>query len=182
MGRGRILTSTTRIVRDLSRHTARIYVLFSEFLQTPFKVYLLVHLRSLPLTLLASLIDPETLKPFGASPERLEFFESTTGMPYAPSTIIELSDAITIRCPCCVAPTQLHVPWWDPEGKGYAQPGFTFSCPECHKTFNKETMGVRRFCDEVALRRSGSKLAFSFVMFHSHIFHCLLTNPSGRRC
>ena len=82
-------------------------------------------------------------------------------MLYDPPTRFTLSDAVTIRCPCCVAPTQHRVPWWDSEGKGYAQPGFKRTCPECHKTFNKEAMGVRRFCDEVALCRIGNKLSFS---------------------
>ena len=127
---------------------------------------------------MASLIEPKTLQPSEPSTERREFFESTTDLPYAPPTGTELSDTIAVRCPCCVAPTRHHVPWWGSEGTGYAQPGFKVSCPECHKTFNKEAMGVRRFSDEVALRRTGSRLSFSFVMSHSYLFHYLL-DPQG---
>ena len=94
-------------------------------------------------------------------------------MLYVPPTNVELCDTITVRCPCCVSPTQYHVPWWNSEGTGYAQPGFKVSCAECHKTFNKEAMGVRRFCDEITLRRTGSKLSFSFVMVYLDMFHYL---------
>jgi len=110
--------------------------------QTLFKIYFLVHPRSFPLTLVASLAEPETLQPSEPSIERREFFESTTGMPYVPPTNVQLSDTITVRCPCCVSPTQHHVPWWNSEGTGYAQPGFKVSCAECHKTFKKRLWGL----------------------------------------
>ena len=48
--------------------------------ELPHKIHFLVHVRSLALTLVASLIELETLQPFEPSSERLEFFESTTGM------------------------------------------------------------------------------------------------------
>ena len=80
------------------------------------EAYVLAHSRSFPLTLVASLIELGTLQPFEPSSERVEFFESTTGMPYAPPTSVDRSDGITIRCPCCVVPTQYRVPWWDSEG------------------------------------------------------------------
>jgi hypothetical protein len=122
---------------------------------------------------MASLIELETLQPRKPSSERIEFFESSTGMPYTPPSVNH-SDVVTIRCPYCVAPTPHHVPWWDSEGTGYAQPGFKVTCSKCERAFNKEAMGVRRFCDEMSLRRTGSKLSFSYIMFLQHAFGSLM--------
>lgn len=120
----------------------------------------------MPITLVASLIDPHTLEPFEPSEERRAFFQSATNTEYSPPVIPDLDFAHTMRCPLCVDRTELSIRYWNVTGTGWAQPNFKVTCPVCYQAFTKETMGIRKFCDELALKRAGGRIFFSYESRH----------------
>ena len=117
----------------------------------------------MPLTLVASLIEPKSLEPYAPSNSRLDNFQSLAGpgVPFHNPFQFSPAETIAISCPRCQDPPPVGVPWWSSDGTGFAQDGFKAACARCHRSFTKETIGVRRFCDELALRISGSSIAFS---------------------
>ena len=115
----------------------------------------------MPVTLIASLIEPKSLEPYEPSQPRVHNFESLAGMPFNHPVETPLSETVSIACPRCLDPPRVSVPWWKSDGTGFAQGGFKVACAVCKKSFTKETMGVKRFCNELALRRSGTSIAFS---------------------
>jgi hypothetical protein len=116
----------------------------------------------MPITLIASLIDPHTLEPLEPSEERRSFFHSITGVEYSAPVTPDLTLARNIQCPCCVERTRFDLYWWSATGTGWAQPNFKGYCFVCHQTFTKEHMGIRKFCDELALKQAGGKIFFSY--------------------
>lgn len=114
-------------------------------------------------TLAASLIDPITLEPIPASFERIELFQALTGLDYDPPIRTDSTDVITITCPCCTPRTTYSVPWCMPGGGGYAQPSFSPRCVKTQLVFNREMMGVRRLCDEIATVVSGNREKIYFA-------------------
>src|SRR5258706_12837477 len=117
--------------------------------------------RSMPVTVVASLIEPKSLEPCEPSKSRVHNFALLAGMPYYPPTVISLSETGSVACPRCVDRPLVSVPWWKSDGKGFAQDGFKEACATCQKSFTKATLGVRRLCDELTLHRSGIPIAFS---------------------
>jgi hypothetical protein len=117
--------------------------------------------RSMPVTLVASLIEPKSHEPHEPSQRRVHNFESLTRMPFNDPIDLTPHEIMLIECPRCLDLPRVNVLWWNSSGTGLAQDGFEAVCPTCEKTFTKETMGVRRLCDELALRRSGTPIAFS---------------------
>lgn len=115
----------------------------------------------MPLTFVASLIDPATLDPLPPSAERVAFFTDLTKLPYVWSTTSAMTDMTTIYCPCCAPRTAQEVAWWTPKGDGYAQADFELKCPRSGKKFSRSEMGIRRFCDEVVDRWIGQPVYFS---------------------
>ena len=142
----------------------------------------------MPVTLVASLIEPKSLEPHEPSHDRIRNFESLTGSPYnpnpnpnhTPTEILPPSETVSVACPKCVDSPRMSVAWWSPDGKGFAQDGFQAACSACSKSFTKATIGVRRLCDELTLRRAGAPIAFSsvfppspsplFILFYSFSF------------
>jgi len=120
----------------------------------------------MPITLIASLIDPHTLEPFGPSEERRDFFQAITQSEYSPPMTPDLSSTCNIRCPFCVDQTEFTPLYWNAYGTGWAQPNFNGICPVCYQTFTKENMGIRKFCDELALKRAGGQMFFSYEGRH----------------
>lgn len=116
----------------------------------------------MPLTLIASLIDPVTLLPRPATQQRLDNFTRLTNLPFYPPLSAELSEFVGLSCPRCDR-TGLLAPMVNTTGSGYAQPGFTTQCPHCAFVFNKAMIGVRRFCEEYARRITEESLYFSSV-------------------
>lgn len=116
----------------------------------------------MPITLVASLIDPQTLAPLEPSEERRNFFESITRTEYTPPVHPDLSSKRIIQCPFCANRNEFSIWYWNASGTGWAQPNFKDVCPVCSKTFTKENMGIRKFCDELALKRAGEKIYFSY--------------------
>lgn len=117
-------------------------------------------IQSMPLTLVSSLIDVQTLEAFPPSTERQSFWETTTSLPFAPPLVTGFSDVITLDCPLCLQKNH-QVKWISDDEKGFAQPGFEYTCDTCHDVFNKSNVGVRRFTEEVTRRRAGEKVYLS---------------------
>jgi hypothetical protein len=116
----------------------------------------------MPLTLIASLIDPETLAPLPPSSDREFFFESLSGLPFMYNFTTSKEDTVTLTCPCCDT-VHNDVPWIiGAEGgwKGFAEPSFAFECSLCSREFTGEMMGVRKFCEEVTRKRANRKVYF----------------------
>ena len=116
----------------------------------------------MPLTLISSLIDEETLEPIAPSADRQAFFESTTSMSFAVPLTLDRSDTLTepLACPLCLA-QNYSVAWVAADEKGFAQPKFEHYCESCQQPFTKENIGVRRFAMELTTKRTGEKLYFS---------------------
>jgi hypothetical protein len=116
----------------------------------------------MPITLISSLIDSQTLDPVAPSAERRRFFQRTTYMFFTMPLIIGPSDILPdpLTCPFCLGPNQL-VRWVADDEKGFAQPKFEHLCEVCGRSFTKENIGVRRFAAEFTRIRAGEKLYLS---------------------
>ncbi|KAG8865591.1 hypothetical protein FRC20_009674 [Serendipita sp. 405] len=125
----------------------------------------LVAIEEMPLTLISSLIDANTLEPLPPSEEQLEFFEYTTQIPYYTPINTDYSDVLTLRCPFCAYTNQL-VRWVADNKKGFAQTKFSHVCEQCIKPFTKSNIGVRRFCEEVTRRRAGERVFISETLLN----------------
>jgi hypothetical protein len=119
----------------------------------------------MPITLIASLIDPHALEPLEPSGERRSFFHSITGIGYSPPVTPDLTSVRNIQCPICVRHTRLSTYYWNATRTGWAQPNFKSYCYVCDQTFTKENMGIRKFCDELASKRAGRRIFFSYESF-----------------
>ncbi|KAF8509063.1 hypothetical protein BU17DRAFT_56356 [Hysterangium stoloniferum] len=113
-------------------------------------------IETMSLSLISSLIDPQTLIPFTPSAERQEFFECTTSMPFTPPLIMNHSDTLSqpIPCPHCLVPNYL-VKLVAADNKGFTQSRFEHLCERCRNPFTKESIGVKRFALELAKKRAG---------------------------
>ncbi|KAG8809140.1 hypothetical protein FRC17_003598 [Serendipita sp. 399] len=125
----------------------------------------LVAIEEMPLTLISSLIDAETLDPLPPSDERQTFFEQTSKLPYHISLVSDRSDVLTLHCPFCAHPNQL-VRWIDDDEKGFAQTKFVHTCEKCRKPITKSKIGIRRFCEEVSRRRTGERVFISETLLN----------------
>lgn len=114
----------------------------------------------MPLTLVSSLIDPQTFDSITPTPERLAFFEGVSKQPFQFQLVTDYSDVVSIPCPFCINTNRL-VKWVAPNDKGFAQPAFSHTCEVCGKEFTKSNIGVRRFSDEVVLRRTLQRVFIS---------------------
>ncbi|CAG7851190.1 SubName: Full=Uncharacterized protein {ECO:0000313/EMBL:CCA67541.1} [Serendipita indica DSM 11827] len=128
------------------------------------------NLAEMPLTLIASLINGRTLDPLPPSAERQRFFERTTGLSWYMPLSTGYTETLSVFCPFCknVNPS---VRWVTDRDTGYAQTKFMQRCQSCYRDFNKVALGIRRFVDEVSLRRSGWAVFFS---------ETLLDPPTGK--
>lgn len=121
--------------------------------------------RSMPLTLIASLIDPTTGEPVPPSAQRETFFETTSGLPFMYSFTTSTSDTVSLPCPCCNTINR-GVKWITPEGNtagegaGFAEPNFVHQCEWCSEKFTRTVMGIRKFAEEVTRKRAMRKVYF----------------------
>ncbi|KAG8765202.1 hypothetical protein FRC15_007150, partial [Serendipita sp. 397] len=120
----------------------------------------LIATEEMPLTLISSLIDPQTLDPLPPSETRQLFFEQVSQMPYHMPMVTDYSDILTLNCPFCAHPNQ-SVRWVADGESGFAQTNFSHVCDQCGTSFNKSNIGVRRFCEEVTRRRTGERVFIS---------------------
>lgn len=117
-------------------------------------------IQEMPLSLVSSLIDSQSLEALPPSSERQRFFEETTYLTFSVPLITEMSDTMTLDCPICKQKNHL-VKWIAMDDKGFAQTKFEHRCESCNMVFTKSNIGVRRFADEVTLRRTGRKVYIS---------------------
>ncbi|KAG9016323.1 hypothetical protein FRB90_003287 [Tulasnella sp. 427] len=107
----------------------------------------LLRVGSLPLMQLAGTIDHETLLPHPPSEARSSAFNSFTNQPFQYSLNTTSDETVPIYCPNCSQPNT--IPWITYRGDGFAQRGFMCVCNSCRFTFNRETLGVRKFYEDM---------------------------------
>ncbi|KIM24077.1 hypothetical protein M408DRAFT_318915 [Serendipita vermifera MAFF 305830] len=120
----------------------------------------LAAMETMPLSLIASLIDPVTFEPAVPSYQRESYFETTSGLPFLYSQEITTNGVVSLTCPCCNA-LNSTVPWITTEGKGFGEPNFEHTCEECSRKFTRSMMGVRKFCEEFTRLRAGRRVYFA---------------------
>ncbi|KAG8785422.1 hypothetical protein FRC16_001948, partial [Serendipita sp. 398] len=125
----------------------------------------LIAIEDMPLTLISSLIDPQTLDPLPPSEKRQLFFEQVSQMSYHMPLATDYSDVLTLNCPFCAHPNP-SVRWVADGKSGFAQTKFSHTCEQCGESFNKSNIGVRRFCEEVTRRRTGERVFISETLLH----------------
>ncbi|KAG8772209.1 hypothetical protein FRC20_002851 [Serendipita sp. 405] len=125
----------------------------------------LIAIEEMPLILISSLIDPQTLDPLPPSEKRQFFFEQVSQMSYHMPMVTDYSDILTLNCPFCAHLNQ-SVRWVADGESGFAQTKFSHTCEQCGESFNKSNIGVRRFCEEVTRRRTGERVFISETLLH----------------
>ncbi|KAG9039007.1 hypothetical protein FS837_001144 [Tulasnella sp. UAMH 9824] len=107
----------------------------------------LLRIGSLPLMQLAGSIDSETLLPHPPSEGRVAAFASLTGQPFdCPLNTIS-DETVPVYCPNCSHSNP--IPWITYKGDGFAQRDFACICNNCEFTFTRETLGVRKFYEDM---------------------------------
>ncbi|CAG8633747.1 10604_t:CDS:1 [Acaulospora colombiana] len=119
--------------------------------------------RSMPVTLLATLIDSETLKPIPPSESQESLFITTSGMPYEMPLVTTSQETLSLTCPRCLE-NNSSVHWVTSSGQGFAQPNFSYKCEHCQVDFSKANIGIRRFSEEISRKRAGENVYISYVM------------------
>ncbi|KAG8933502.1 hypothetical protein FRC01_008782, partial [Tulasnella sp. 417] len=107
----------------------------------------LLRIGSFPLMQLAGSIDRDTLLPHPPSESRVAAFSSFTGQPFDPPTNTTSEDTVVVFCPSCSQPNT--IPWITYKGDGYAQRRFSCACNSCQLSFSRETLGVRKFYEDM---------------------------------
>ncbi|KAG9048660.1 hypothetical protein FS837_012288 [Tulasnella sp. UAMH 9824] len=107
----------------------------------------LVKIGSFPLLQLAESIDQETLLPHPSSESRVAAFSSLTGQSFDPPTNTTSEETVTLFCPSCSEANS--IPWITYKGDGYAQRAFACACAHCQFEFSRETLGVRKFFEDM---------------------------------
>ncbi|PVF99604.1 hypothetical protein CPB86DRAFT_813763 [Serendipita vermifera] len=125
----------------------------------------LQRLQSMPITLLATLINSTTLKPSTPSYPRRNLFQSVCGMPYDMPLITDWNETLNLTCPRCFGNNH-WVRWITPEGQGFAQPNFAYKCEHCQIVFDKTHLGIRRFAEEISHKRAGESVYISESLLH----------------
>ncbi|PVF99605.1 hypothetical protein CPB86DRAFT_282277 [Serendipita vermifera] len=124
-------------------------------------------LHNMPLTMLATLIDSETLKPVPPSGPREETFRTISGMPYQMPFVTTSQETFNLTCPRCLG-SNSSVHWFTPEGQGFAQPDFSHKCEHCQINFDKANLGIWRFAEEVSRKRAGENVYISECLLHHY--------------
>ncbi|KAG8899160.1 hypothetical protein FRC00_001839 [Tulasnella sp. 408] len=107
----------------------------------------LLRIGSLPLMQLAGSIDSKTLLPHLPSDGRVAAFASLTGQPFDCPLNTTSDETVPVYCP-----NYSHsnpIPWIAYKGDGFAQRGFACICSNCEFTFTRETLGVRKFYEDM---------------------------------
>ncbi|KAG9048661.1 hypothetical protein FS837_012289 [Tulasnella sp. UAMH 9824] len=107
----------------------------------------LLKIGSFPLLQLAGSIDQETLLPHSPVEGRMTAFSSLTGQSFDPPTNTTSEETVTLFCPSCSQANS--IPWITYKGDGYAQRGFACVCVHCQFEFSRETLGVRKFFEDM---------------------------------
>lgn len=127
----------------------------------------LSRLGAFPLAAVAKALEPGTTT-MSVSAEACKKFTSITGEPFDPPFVTTPEDMVLVSCPCCVNTGQSFLwPWINEESTGWAQRGFKATCPECHRTFDHEAFGVRKFFNDLIrwrITENNPEMAGSFLM------------------
>ncbi|KAG8982677.1 hypothetical protein FRB90_006634, partial [Tulasnella sp. 427] len=107
----------------------------------------LLRVGSFPLIQLAGSIDQETLLPHPPSESRVSAFSSLTGQPFDPPITTTSEETVPINCPSCSQPNS--IPWITYKGDGYGQREFACACAHYQFEFTRETLGVRKFFEDM---------------------------------
>ncbi|KAG9034855.1 hypothetical protein FS837_002108, partial [Tulasnella sp. UAMH 9824] len=107
----------------------------------------LLRIGSLPLMQLAGSIDSETLLPHPASEGRVAAFTAITGQPFDCPLNTTSDETVPVYCPACSQSNA--IPWITYKGDGFAQRGFGSICNNCRFIFSRETLGVRKFYEDM---------------------------------
>ncbi|KAG8913387.1 hypothetical protein FRC01_004573 [Tulasnella sp. 417] len=107
----------------------------------------LLRVGSLPLMQLAGSIDSETLLAHPPSEGRVAAFTAYTGQPFECPLNTTSDETVPVYCPDCSQPNT--VPWITYKGDGYAQRGFGCICDNCRFMFNRESLGARKFYEDM---------------------------------
>ncbi|KIM29343.1 hypothetical protein M408DRAFT_328974 [Serendipita vermifera MAFF 305830] len=83
-----------------------------------------------------------------------------TSLPFASPLVTEFSDVVPMDCPLCLEKND-QVKWISDDEKGRAQASFEHTCESCHQVFKRSHIGIRRFAEEVARKRTGQKVYLS---------------------
>ncbi|KAG8922086.1 hypothetical protein FRC01_014503, partial [Tulasnella sp. 417] len=107
----------------------------------------LLKVGSFPLLQLAGSVDQDTLLPHPPSESRVAAFSSLTGQPFDPPANTTSEETVAVFCPSCSQANS--IPWITYKGDGYAQRGFACACAHCQFEFTRETLGVRKFFEDM---------------------------------
>ncbi|KAG8896555.1 hypothetical protein FRC01_011726, partial [Tulasnella sp. 417] len=107
----------------------------------------LLQIGSFPLMQLAGKIDPETLLPLPPSEGRVSAFTSFTGQPFDVPINTTSEETVAVFCPNCYQPNA--TPWITFKGDGFGQRGYGCICEYCRFMFTRESLGVRRFYEDM---------------------------------
>ncbi|KIO16618.1 hypothetical protein M407DRAFT_85818 [Tulasnella calospora MUT 4182] len=107
----------------------------------------LLRIGSFPLMQLAGSIDSETLLPHPPSEGRVAAFTAFTSQPFECPLNTTSDETVPVYCPNCSQPNM--IPWITYKGDGFAQRGFGCICNNCRVRFSRETLGVRKFYEDM---------------------------------
>ncbi|KAG8927127.1 hypothetical protein FRC01_007980 [Tulasnella sp. 417] len=130
----------------------------------------LLRIGSLPLMQLAGSIDSETLLPHPPSESRVAAFAAFTGQPFDCPLNTTSEETVPVYCPSCSESNV--IPWITYKGDGFAQRDFGCSCNNCRFMFTRETLGVRKFYEDMekcAANPDRFYLANTVVDYHAGV-------------
>ncbi|KAG8926326.1 hypothetical protein FRC01_009006 [Tulasnella sp. 417] len=130
----------------------------------------LLRIGSLPLMQLAGSIDSETLLSHPPSESRVAAFAAFTGQPFDCPLNTTSEETVHVYCPSCSESNA--IPWITYKGDGFAQRGFGCSCNNCQFMFTRETLGVRKFYEDMekcAANPDRFYLANTVVDYHAGV-------------
>ncbi|KAG8954773.1 hypothetical protein FRC00_005767, partial [Tulasnella sp. 408] len=107
----------------------------------------LLRIGSFPLMQLTGSIDSETLLAHPPSEGRVAAFTGFTNQPFECPLNMTSDETVPVYCPNCSQPNT--IPWITYKGDGFAQRGFGCMCNNCRFMFDRKTLGVRKFYEDM---------------------------------
>ncbi|KAG8966995.1 hypothetical protein FRC05_002309 [Tulasnella sp. 425] len=130
----------------------------------------LLRIGSFPLMQLAGSINHEKLLLSPPSEGHVAAFTAFTSQPFDYPLNTTADETVLIYCPNCSQPNS--IPWITYKGDGYAQRDFGCICNNCRFVFNRETLGVRRFYEDMEkcmVNPDGFFLANTILDYHAGV-------------
>ncbi|KAF9515839.1 hypothetical protein BS47DRAFT_723038 [Hydnum rufescens UP504] len=120
----------------------------------------LLAIPSFPLLYISTTISPITFLPDTPAHFHKSSWESQTHLPYEYTLITARSETLDVPCPTCEGEVMVPVPWITDAGTGFAQRNFHAQCEYCKRSFSREAMCVRKFCNDVVRVRESPSNCF----------------------